>query len=157
MHCSEITCLKGNGTTMITNIMDKVDKLASYFSCLPNLPPTNTASVMLRSVDTFFQFAEEEVLKAQCSLDATGISAWLLWMSAPATSKILTILFKASLKVGQFPWEWRKANVSYSSAKTWRQWTGYKISSSVYYSNSIQSVQITYPSAAISNYLDSNS
>ena len=120
-HCSKITSLKGDGSTMITNTVEIVNKLASHFSCLPNLASTNSAPQMLRLVDTSFQFAvipEEEVLKALCSLDETkatgpdGISARLLRMSAPAISKSLTLLFNASLKLGQFPQEWKEANVT---------------------------------------------
>ena len=64
--------------------MEIVNKLASHFSRLPNLAPTNCAPQILRMVDTSFQFAmipEEEVLKALRSLDETkatgpdGISA----------------------------------------------------------------------------------
>ena len=120
-HRSRITRLKGEGSTLITNTVDVVNKLAGHFSCLSNLAPSITAPQKLRPVDTSFQFAaipEEEVLKALCSLDETkatgpdGISARLLRMSAPAISKSLTLLFNASLKLGQFPREWKEANVT---------------------------------------------
>ena len=116
-----ITSLKGDGSTLITNTVEIVNELASHFSRLPNLAPTNSAPQMLRLVDTSFQFAvipEEEVLKALRSLDETkatgpdGISARLLRMSAPVISKSLTSLFNASLKLGQFPQEWKEANIT---------------------------------------------
>ena len=53
----------------------------------------------------------EEVFKALHSLDESkatgpdGISARLLQMSAPIISKSLTLLFNASLELGQFPRE----------------------------------------------------
>ena len=49
-HRSKITSLKGDGSTLITNTVEIVNKLASHFSRLPNLAPTNSAPQMLRLV-----------------------------------------------------------------------------------------------------------
>ena len=92
--------------------MDIANKLANHFTCLPNLFQTNTAPQRLKLVETFqFEAIPEKVFKALRSLDESkatgpdGISARLLQMSAPIISKSLTLLFSASLELGQFPRE----------------------------------------------------
>ena len=80
-----------------------------------------TAPTKLNSVPTVFHFSdikEEEVRKLLATLDekkATGpdnISAWLLCMVAPAISDSITSLFNICLSHGEFPSEWKQANVT---------------------------------------------
>ena len=101
----------------------KSDEIASsfrqYFGCTPLSTPTSSANTITPAQTTFkFQrISEETVMKKLATLDerkATGpdkISAKLLKMVAPSVAPSLTSLFKHSILSGQFPSEWKEANV----------------------------------------------
>ena len=102
----------------------KSDKIASsfaqYCSCTPLSTPTSSANTITPAQTTFkFQrISEETVMKKLVTLDerkATGpdkISAKLLKMVAPSVAPSLTSPFNHSILSGQFPSEWKEANVT---------------------------------------------
>ena len=118
-QASNISCLKKNDSTIITKTGDIANELANHFSNLPQ-KSCGAKQLSINPVETSFQFAEipeDVVLKALSSIDVTkatgpdGISAKLLRMTSPAIARSLTALFNTSQKLGQFPTEWKQANV----------------------------------------------
>ena len=116
---SPVTSLSCDGKTM-TNTIDIVNLFARHFSP----PPTcvsSPSSPRMEPISASFKFStieEDTVLRKLKALDerkATGpdgIFARILRMVAPSISNSLTSLFNASLYLGEFPSEWKQANVS---------------------------------------------
>ena len=86
-----------------------------------DITPPATGPTKLNSVPTVFHFSdikENEVRKLLATLHgkkATGpdnISARLLRMVAPAISDSITSLLNTCLSLGEFPSEWKQANVT---------------------------------------------
>ena len=111
--------LTHEGTTL-TRPQEIVDCFLEHFSNLP-FPPAADMQQSLPTVPSTFRLSEideEMVLKQLSTLDerkATGpdmISARILKMVAPAIVHGLTNLFNASIRLGQFPTEWKEANVT---------------------------------------------
>ena len=112
-----------SGDGALTNTIDIVNRFVSHFSTLsatPNQAQAKPRHQISPSTATFkfSEIMEEQVLKKLSALDvgkATGpdqISARLLCMVAPKIAGCLTALFNASLMCGEFPSEWKCANVS---------------------------------------------
>ena len=100
-------------------------------------------------------FKERTWLKALCSLDETkatgldGVSSQLLQMLALQYPRVS--LFNPRVNFHKNG----KRGKCHSSAKTWRQFPGYELSSSAYFSSMTHSVWITCPSSALSLPIDS--
>ena len=97
------------------------NSLIDHFSIPPANTTSTTHSISPASCSSIFRLSEvseTEVLKKLFNLDAgkaTGpdrISARLLRMVAPSIAQSITSLFNASLTTGQFPSEWKEANIT---------------------------------------------
>ena len=105
---------------MITSKSEIVQTFNKHFSTIANSLPSAQPQ-QLSASGSRFQFTtieNEMVLELLTTLDERkaagpdGISARVLKMVAPAVSSSLTTLFNNSLKSGQFPTEWKQANVT---------------------------------------------
>ena len=108
------------GSETLTDKSAIANKLVDHFTLLPPSTPV-VHPISLSFAPTNFHFSElreEDVLRKLTSLDAgkaTGpdrISARLLRMVAPTIYCSLTKLFNESLLSGQFPSEWKEANIT---------------------------------------------
>ena len=105
---------------VLTKAADIVNSFVQHFSSIHSTATTDL-ECHLNPVDVCFQFSditEDTVLGRLNTLDerkATGpdkISAKLLRTVAPAVAPSLTFLFNKSISQGQFPSEWKEANVT---------------------------------------------
>ena len=97
------------------------NSLIDHFSIPPANTTSTTHSISPTSCSSIFRLSEvseTEVLKKLSNLDAgkaTGpdrISARLLRMVALSIAQSITSLFNPSLTTGQFPSEWKEANIT---------------------------------------------